>query len=195
MDQPLHVERRQLDHGVLAGERAPDAALELVSEFRDGPPTIVIVKHANPCGVASADTLLEAYRAAFDNFNPGVVACYDSQKISELLGNTGIVRNRLKIESTISNARMFLRIQETHGSFDNYLWRFVDGKPLQNAWSDLKLLPASTPLSDTISRDLKRHGFRFVGSTIIYSLMQAVGMVNDHLVSCHRHAACQKLGR
>ncbi len=128
----------------------------------------------------------EAYRAAFDNFNPGVVACYDSQKISELLGNTGIVRNRLKIESTISNARMFLRIQELHGTFDAYLWRFVEGQPAQNSWPDLRSIPAFTPLSDTISRDLKRHGFRFVGSTIIYSLMQAVGMVNDHVTDCFR---------
>lgn len=128
----------------------------------------------------------ERYRAVFDNFEPQLVAGFDERKVAELLGDPGIVRNRLKIGSTVGNAGAFLGIQEQFGSFDSYLWRFVDGTPIQNSWSRMDEVPASTPLSDAISRDLKRHGFRFVGSTIVYSLMQAVGLVNDHLTGCRR---------
>ncbi|MDF9390990.1 MULTISPECIES: DNA-3-methyladenine glycosylase I [Methylococcus] len=128
----------------------------------------------------------EAYRQAFDGFDPAAVAHYDEARIAVLLANPGIVRNRLKIESAVRNARVYLRIQDEFGSFDNYLWRFVDGMPVRNAWRDLCEIPASTPLSDTLSRDLKRRGCNFVGSTICYAFMQAAGLVNDHLVDCFR---------
>jgi DNA-3-methyladenine glycosylase I len=127
-----------------------------------------------------------AYRAAFAGFDPGLVAGFDEAKMAELLLNTGIVRNRLKIASTVSNARAFLAVQQEFGSFDAYLWRFVEGRPLQNAWRQIGEVPASTTVSDTLSKDLKRRGFRFVGSTICYAFMQAVGMVNDHTVDCFR---------
>jgi DNA-3-methyladenine glycosylase I len=127
-----------------------------------------------------------SYRAAFAGFDPEVVARFDAPKVAELLANPGIVRNRLKVESTITNAQAFLKIQEEFGSFDAYQWRFVDGSPIQNSWQSLKEVPASTPVSDALSRDLKKRGFRFVGSTICYAHMQAVGMVNDHTVDCFR---------
>lgn len=127
-----------------------------------------------------------AYRAAFAGFDPEAVARFDEVKAAELLANPGIVRNRLKVAAAITNARAFLKVQEEFGSFDAYQWRFVDGKPLQNAWASLGEVPASTPLSDALSRDLKQRGFRFVGSTICYAHMQAIGMVNDHTVDCFR---------
>lgn len=128
----------------------------------------------------------EAYRQAFAGFDPVVVATFDDRRQAELLTNAGIIRNRLKIDSTISNAGAFLRVQQEFGSFDKYLWRFVDGKPIQNRWDSLAQVPASTPLSDALSRDLKKRGFRFAGSTICYAFMQAVGMVNDHTADCFR---------
>ena len=128
----------------------------------------------------------EAYRTAFAAFDPEAVARFDAAKVAELLANPGIVRNRLKVESTITNARAFLKVQEEFGSFDSYQWRFVDGAPIRNAWKNLQEVPASTPLSDALSRDLKKRGFRFVGSTICYAHMQAIGMVNDHTVDCFR---------
>lgn len=127
-----------------------------------------------------------AYRAAFAGFDPETVAAFDDAKVAELLQNPGIVRNRLKVASAITNARAFLAVQEEFGSFDAYLWRFVDNRPLLNAWKTIREIPASTPLSDALSRDLKQRGFRFVGSTICYAHMQAVGMVNDHTVDCFR---------
>ena len=128
----------------------------------------------------------EAYRAAFAGFDPEQVARFDEQRVAELLANPGIVRNRLKVASTVTNARAFLRVQEEFGSFDAYMWRFVDGRPIRNAWRSIREVPASTPVSDALSRDLKRRGFRFVGSTICYAHMQAIGMVNDHTVDCFR---------
>jgi len=128
----------------------------------------------------------EAYRDAFARFNPATVAAFDAADVARLLANPGIVRNRLKVESAISNARAFLAIQEEFGSFGTYLWAFVDGRPLRNFWADSLEVPASTTLSDSLSRDLKRRGFRFVGSTICYAFMQAVGMVNDHTSDCFR---------
>lgn len=128
----------------------------------------------------------EGYRRAFAGFDPAKVAGFDERKQAELLADNGIIRNRLKIAAAIGNARAFIRIQEEFGSFDSYLWRFVDGTPVINSWGDLRQIPASTPLSDTISRDLKKRGFKFVGSTIMYAFMQAVGMVNDHLTGCFR---------
>jgi DNA-3-methyladenine glycosylase I len=134
----------------------------------------------------------ENYRQAFDNFDPEVVARYGRRKVNQLLANVGIVRNRLKIESAIKNARGVLAVQEELDSFDSYLWRFVDGLPKQNSWKSSKLVPAKTPESDALSKDLKRRGFTFVGSTICYAFMQAVGMVNDHLVDCFRHSELRK---
>lgn len=127
-----------------------------------------------------------AYRAAFADFDPEVVARFDAAKVAELLANPGIVRNRLKVASTITNAQAFIKVQEEFGSFASYQWRFVDGTPIRNVWKVLSEIPASTSVSDAMSRDLKKRGFRFVGSTICYSHMQAVGMVNDHLVDCFR---------
>lgn len=128
------------------------------------------------------------YRAAFDQFDPAVVARYGAKKRRSLLADAGIVRNRLKIEAAIQNAQAFLAVQEEFGSFHPYLWEFVDGEPKQNAWTTMKEVPAKTPQSDALSKDLKRRGFKFVGSTICYAFMQAVGLVNDHLVGCFRHA-------
>ena len=129
----------------------------------------------------------DGYRKAFSNFEPQKVARYDGRKIERLLVNDKIVRNRMKIESAVRNARAFVKVQEQFGSFDAYQWRFVDGRPRRNRWKTVAELPARTPESDVISRDLKQRGFNFVGSTICYAHMQAVGMVNDHLISCFRH--------
>jgi len=128
----------------------------------------------------------EAYRRAFCGFDPAVVAGFDEQKIAALLGDAGIVRNRLKIRAAVSNARAFLAVQRESGSFDSYIWGFVGGSPIRNSWSSLQELPASTQQSDAMSRDLKRRGFTFVGSTICYAFMQAVGMVDDHTTDCFR---------
>jgi DNA-3-methyladenine glycosylase I len=133
----------------------------------------------------------EAYRQAFAGFDPEVVARYGQKDIDRLLANPGIVRNRLKIESSIGNARAFLEVQQQHGSFDHYIWDFVDGAPIVNQFKAMTDIPASTPLSETISKDLKKRGFKFVGPTIVYAHMQATGMVNDHLVDCFRWAEVQ----
>jgi len=126
----------------------------------------------------------EAYREAFDGFDPKKVALYDDAKIEELMANAGIIRNRLKINAAIINAKLFLKIAEKHGSFDKFIWSFVDYAPIVGHWEKFEEMPITTPISDQISKDLKKQGFKFVGSTIIYSFMQAVGMVNDHLKVC-----------
>jgi DNA-3-methyladenine glycosylase I len=129
----------------------------------------------------------ENYRQAFDHFDPQAVARYGEEKVAELLSNPGIVRNRLKIRATIQNARSFLKVQEEFGSFDAYVWQFVGGKPKKNAWNSLAEIPAQTVESVSMSKDLIRRGFRFVGPTICYAHMQATGMVNDHVVDCFRY--------
>src|SRR5438067_1573522 len=126
------------------------------------------------------------YRRAFNNFDPAKVARYDARKIGKLLGDPGIVRNKLKIQSAVQNAKAFLAIQKEFGTFDRYIWQFVSGQPMQNHWKTLKQIPARTPVSDRMSRDLLKHGFKFVGSTICYAFMQAVGLVNDHTIDCFR---------
>ena len=138
----------------------------------------------------SWDTILrkrDDYRAAFDNFDPAKIARYDARRVERLLKNEGTVRNRLKIASAISNAKAYLKVTDEFGTFDQYLWRFVDGAPLRNAWKDRKEVPVETPQAVAMSKDLRKRGFNFVGPTICYAFMQAVGMVNDHVVDCFRH--------
>ena len=133
------------------------------------------------------------YRRLFADFDAEQVARFDAARIEALLQDPGIVRNRLKVQAAVSNAQAFLAVQEAFGSFDRYIWDFVDGRPIVNHFERLDQVPAVTPLAETLSRDLKRRGFRFVGPTIVYAHMQATGMVNDHLVDCPRHAACAAL--
>lgn len=129
----------------------------------------------------------ENYRKAYDNFDPVKVSQYNETKINELLNNSGIIRNRKKIEASINNAKEFLKIQEEFGSFDRYIWNFVDNKPVQNKWQELSQIPATSELSHSVSKDLKRRGFKFLGPTIIYSHLQATGIINDHLTSCFKY--------
>jgi DNA-3-methyladenine glycosylase I len=133
----------------------------------------------------------ENFRAAFDGFKPEVIAKYDTAKCAALMQDAGIVRNRLKIEGTVLNAQAYLEISD----FSKYLWNFVDGKPLVNQFTSMKQVPAKTPLAETISKDLKKRGFKFVGPTIVYAFMQATGFFNDHMIDCHRHDAVKKLTR
>lgn len=144
----------------------------------------------------SWDTILKKrdnYREAFDNFDPVKIARYTPKRIEKLLQNPGIVRNRLKVNSAVRNAKVFLAIAEEFGSFDAYLWRFVDGMPIQNRFRKLADIPAKTELSDAISKDLKKCGMNFVGSTIVYAYMQSAGLANDHVVTCPRYAECAAL--
>ena len=164
---PLHDDRRIFEHLVLEGAQAGLSWLTILKK-RD------------------------AYRRAFDGFDPRRVASYDEAEVARLLGDDGIIRNRLKIRSAVSNARAFLAVQEEFGTFDRYVWRFVGGRPRQNAWRTLEEVPARTRESDAMSKDLRSRGFKFVGSTICYAHMQATGMVNDHLVDCFRHHEVQQ---
>ncbi len=159
---PLHDDRRLFEFLILEGAQA-GLSWELILQKR------------------------ESYREAFDGFDPEKVVAYDDAKVAELLANPGIVRNRLKVASAIGNARAFLDAQAELGSFDAYIWRFVGGEPVRNAWDSLSGIPASTPQSETMSKELRRRGFRFVGPTICYAFMQATGMVNDHTVDCFRY--------
>jgi len=139
----------------------------------------------------SWDTILKKranYRAAFDNFDPRKIASYDRRKIQSLMNDSGIIRNRLKIASAVQNAKAFLKTPDEFGSFDAYIWQFVDGSPIMNAWRSAKQIPAQTAQSDAMSKALKKRGFSFVGTTICYAFMQAVGMVNDHLTDCFRYS-------
>ena len=129
----------------------------------------------------------ENFRKAFDNFDYKKIAKYKQAKIDELLTDSGIIRNKLKVKATVSNAIAFMKVQEEFGSFSAYIWNFVDDKPIKNSFENYKNAPANTPLSDTISKDLKKRGFKFVGSTVIYATMQAIGMVNDHEINCFRY--------
>ncbi|WP_340199697.1 DNA-3-methyladenine glycosylase I [Ascidiimonas sp. W6] len=135
----------------------------------------------------------ENFRAAFDGFDYKKIAAYSEDKFEELMQNSGIIRNKLKIKATITNAQAFMKVQEEFGSFSKYIWNFTDGKPIQNSFEDYKNAPANTPLSDTLSKDLKKRGFKFVGTTVIYAHMQATGMVNDHEVSCFRYNEVKQL--
>jgi DNA-3-methyladenine glycosylase I len=159
---PLHADRRLFEFLVLEGAQA---GLSWITILRKRP----------------------AYRRAFHGFDYNRVARYGERDVRRLLRDAGIVRNELKVRSAIRNARAFLAVREEFGTFDRYIWRFIDGRPVVNRWRATRQIPPRTPLSDTISKDLKQRGFNFVGSTIVYSHMQATGMVNDHLVSCFRH--------
>ena len=159
---PLHDDRRLFEFLILEGAQA-GLSWELILQKR------------------------ESYREAFDGFDPARVAAYGDDKVAELLANPGIVRNRLKVRAAIGNAQAFLEAQGEFGSFDAYIWGFVDGGPVRNAWDSLAGVPASTPQSETMSKELRRRGFRFVGPTICYAFMQATGMVNDHTVDCFRY--------
>ena len=165
---PVHDDRKQFEFLVLEGAQA---------------------------GLSWATVLNKraAYRKAFAGFNPARVSRFGEKRIESLLRNQGIVRNRLKIMAAVSNARAFLSLQEEFGSFDTYIWKFVGGKAIQNHHESMKDVPATSPESDVLSKDLKRRGFKFAGSTIMYAHMQAVGMVNDHLVSCFRYPECAAL--
>ncbi|HEX6628946.1 MAG TPA: DNA-3-methyladenine glycosylase I [Gemmatimonadaceae bacterium] len=134
----------------------------------------------------------EGYRKAFSQFDPEKVARFTKAKIDKLVADPGIIRNRLKIEAAVTNARALLAVQKEFGSFDKYCWQFVDGKPRQNSWKSLRQIPPTTPESDRFSRDLKQRGFKFVGPTVIYAHMQAVGMVNDHLLDCFRYSTIKR---
>jgi DNA-3-methyladenine glycosylase I len=185
--------------------RCPWAEAELQHEYHDtewGVPSHddrhlfeMIILEGAQAGLSWATILnrRETYREAYGNFDPAAVARYDERKKARLLLNPGIIRNRLKVEASVLNARAFLTVQEEFGSFDRYLWGFVNGQPIRNAWTAQTQVPARTTVSDTLSRDLKQRGFKFVGTTICYAFMQATGMVNDHLTTCPRHAACAKL--
>ncbi len=159
---PLHDDRRLFEFLILEGAQA-GLSWELILNRR------------------------ESYREAFDGFDPAVVAAYGDEKVAELLANPGIIRNRQKVAAAIGNARAFLEAQREFGSFDAYIWGFVDGAPIRNAWASMDQAPATTPLSEAMSKDLRRRGFRFVGPTICYAFMQATGMVNDHTTSCFRY--------
>ena len=165
---PLHDDRKLFEFLVLEGAQA---GLSWITVLKKRP----------------------AYRQAFDNFDFARVAQYDESKISQLLENPAIIRNKLKIRSAIRNARAFIKVREEFGAFNDYIWDFVDGRPIQNAWQQGSEIPAETPLSNKISRDLKRRGFNFVGPTIVYAHMQATGMVNDHTTDCFRHEEVKTL--
>jgi DNA-3-methyladenine glycosylase I len=165
---PLHDERGQFEFLILEGAQA-GLSWSTVLHKRDG------------------------YRKAFADFNPEKVSRFNARKIESLIGNPAIIRNRLKINAAVTNARAFLEVRETFGNFDSYLWGFVDGAPVQNEWRHQSDVPATSPVSDALSKDLKKRGFKFVGSTIIYAHMQATGMVNDQIVGCYRYAECRTL--
>jgi DNA-3-methyladenine glycosylase I len=137
----------------------------------------------------------EGYRRAFDNFDARKISNYSEETASRLLTNAEIIRNRLKINATITNARAFLQVQKEFGSFDGYIWQFVNGKPIQNSWKKMTDIPSSTPESEAMSKDLQKRGFKFIGATICYAFMQAVGMVNDHVVDCFRHKDLKNKGK
>lgn len=165
---PVHDDRTQFEFLILEGAQA-GLSWSTILHKRDG------------------------YRRAFSDFDPEKVARYSEKRIEKLLADPGIVRNRLKVRSAVTNARAFLEVQEEFDGFCNYVWQFVGGSPKQNRWKREAQVPASTPESDALSKDLKRRGFKFVGSTIVYAHMQATGMVNDHIVGCFRHGECKAL--
>lgn len=174
-NDPLYVEYHDTEWGVPIYDDAKLFEFLILETFQAGLSWITVLRKR------------ENFRKAFDNFDYTKIAKYNEEKFEELLLDAGIIRNKLKIKATISNAEAFMKIQQEFGSFSNYIWNFTNGKPIKNNWKNLKELPAKTALSDVISKDLKKRGFKFVGSTVIYAHMQATGMVNDHVADCFRH--------
>jgi DNA-3-methyladenine glycosylase I len=174
-DDPLYVRYHDEDWGVPVHEDRVHFEFLVLESAQAGLSWITVLRRR------------ENYRRLYDQFDPRIVAEYGEEKIEALLGDAGIIRNRMKVEASVNNAQRFLEVQEEFGSFDRYLWDFVGGKPLVNRWSEMSQIPASTELSDRVSKDLKKRGFRFIGTTIIYAHLQAVGLVNDHLVGCFRY--------
>ena len=179
-DDPLYVAYHDQEWGVPLYDDAGLFEFLILETFQAGLSWITILRKR------------ENFRKAFDNFDYQKIARYDESKYEELLQNAGIIRNKLKIRATISNAQAFMKVQDEFGSFSDYIWGFTEGKPIQNRFETLKEVPAKTALSDVISKDLKKRGFKFVGSTVIYAHMQATGMVNDHVVSCFRYKEVAK---
>ncbi|MBX2827215.1 MAG: DNA-3-methyladenine glycosylase I [Flavobacteriaceae bacterium] len=174
-DDPLYVAYHDEEWGVPVKDDDTLFEFLILETFQAGLSWITVLRKR------------ENFRKAFDRFNYKKIATYDQQKIDSLLQDAGIIRNKLKINATISNAKAFMEVQEEFGSFSNYIWKFTDGKPIKNTFKGMKDIPANTPLSDTISKDLKKRGFKFVGTTVVYAHMQATGMVNDHVVDCFRY--------
>lgn len=177
---PIYITYHDLEWGVPVREDRKQFEFLVLESAQAGLSWLTILKRR------------EGYREAYDGFDPDLVARYDESRIQLMLQDPGIIRNRKKIESSITNARSFLEIQEQYGTFCSYLWGFTDGRQVVNHFTDLSEIPATSPLSDTIARDLKQRGFKFLGSTIIYAHLQATGLVNDHLVSCYRHRECME---
>jgi len=174
-DDPLYVTYHDEEWGVPVLDDDKLFEFLILETFQAGLSWITVLKKR------------ENFRKAFDNFNYKKIAVYNEVKYEELLQNAGIIRNKLKIKATISNANAFMEVQKEFGSFSNYIWEFTNQKPIKNSWEDLSNVPATTKLSDIISKDLKKRGFKFVGSTVIYAHMQATGMVNDHVTDCFRY--------
>ncbi len=174
-DDPLYMEYHDTEWGVPVYDDDKLFEFLILETFQAGLSWITILRKR------------ENFRKAFDQFNYKKIANYSEEKVQALLQDAGIIRNKLKIRATITNAQAFMKVQEEFGSFSAYIWGFVDGKPIQNSLKNKTEVPANTPLSDTISKDLKKRGFKFVGSTVMYAYMQATGMVNDHLVTCFRY--------
>jgi len=174
-NDPLYMEYHDMEWGVPVFDDDKLFEFLILETFQAGLSWITVLRKR------------ENFRKAFDNFNYKKIANYDEAKFEELLQNAGIIRNKLKIKATISNAVAFMEVQKEFGSFSNYIWRFTNGKPIKNNWKDLAGVPATTKLSDEISKDLKKRGFKFVGSTVLYAHMQATGMINDHVIGCFRY--------
>ncbi len=174
-DDPLYMAYHDKEWGVPVKDDATLFEFLLLETFQAGLSWITILRKR------------ENFRKAFDDFDYRKIANYSEKKIASLIQDAGIIRNKLKVKSAVTNAQHFIEIQKEFGSFSNYIWKFVDGKPIKNKWKTLNECPANTPLSDTISKDLKKRGFKFVGSTVIYAHMQATGMVNDHTTECFRY--------
>jgi len=178
---PLYIQYHDTEWGVPLHDEQQLFEFLMLETFQAGLSWITILRKR------------ENFRQAFDNFDYKKIAQYKERKIQALLQDKGIIRNKLKVRAAVSNAQAFLKVQKEFGSFDNYVWAFVNGKPAQNKWRSVKELPGKTELSDQLSKELKKRGFKFVGSTIVYAYMQATGMVNDHTVNCFRHKEVSKL--
>ena len=180
-DDPLYIKYHDEEWGVPVYDDRKLFEFLILESFQAGLSWITILKKR------------ENFRKVFDDFDYRKIAFYDDKKFERLLNDKGIIRNKLKIKAAISNARAFMQVQDEFGSFSDYIWGFVNHKPVINHWRSLSEVPAKTPLSDTLSKDLKKRGFKFVGSTIVYAHMQATGMVNDHVTGCFRHKEVQQM--